>query len=267
MSNPIVFEPNSKIKLSSIDTDRVDGEHTKKSAGEQIEKNVEVIADLSRKMFAENRQSILLVLQGMDTAGKDGTIRNTMQGINPRNCQVHSFKKPSDEELEHDFLWRIHKVTPQRGNIAIFNRSHYEDVLIVRVHNLVPRNVWSKRYGMINDFERLLEANGTKVIKCFLHVSKEEQRKRLQERIDRPEKNWKFNRGDLDERKLWDDYQEAYEAVLDKCNTEHAPWNIIPSDRKWYRNLIVSNLLRSTLVKMNPQFPEVKEDYSKIIVE
>ena len=267
MQLPHSFEPGTKVDLDSIETNRVDGNESKKSAEKQLEKNAEVIADLSRRMYAENKRSILLVLQGMDTAGKDGTIRNTMRGINPRNCQVISFKKPSEVELDHDFLWRVHRSTPRKGNIAIFNRSHYEDVLIVRVHNLVPTNVWSERYELINDFEKLLSHGGTTVIKCFLHISHEEQRERLQERVDIPEKRWKFNRADLDERKLWNDYQKAYTAVLEKCNTDVAPWYIVPSDRKWYRNLLVSNLLRTKMEQMNPEFPEVQEDFSGIVVE
>ena len=203
----------------------------------------------------------------MDTAGKDGTIRKVTRGLNPQSCEVHPFKKPTDEELEHDFLWRVHKVTPRRGNIGIFNRSHYEDVLVVRVHNIVPPEVWGERYDLINSFEKLLTTAGTTIVKCFLHVSKEEQRERLQARLDNPDKLWKFNKADLDERKLWDKYQEAYEVALTKCSTAYAPWHIIPADRKWNRNLIVSNLLRETLEKMAPQFPDPEEGLAGITVE
>ena len=236
-------------------------------AKQLVESNAREMADLARCLYAENRRSILLVLQGMDTAGKDGTIRAVMRGMNPRSCQVVSFKKPSEEELDHDFLWRIHKHSPRKGNIGIFNRSHYEDVLVVRVRELVPKSVWKQRYELINDFEKLLTESGTIVVKCYLHVSKDEQRERLQERIDEPRSRWKFNPGDLEERKLWNKYQNAYQDALIKCNTRNAPWYIIPSDQKWYRNLVVSNLMLDTMKELNPKYPEVQEDYSGIIVE
>jgi PPK2 family polyphosphate:nucleotide phosphotransferase len=190
-----------------------------------------------------------------------------MQGMNPTSCQVSSFKKPSEVELDHDFLWRIHQVVPRRGNIGIFNRSHYEDVLVVRVHSIVPKSQWSQRYELINEFEKLLHSCDTTVVKCFLHISKETQRERLQARLDDPNKHWKFNMGDLSERKLWDDYQEAYEAALSRCSTDHAPWHVIPSDRKWYRNLVVSELLKKTLEDLAPKFPEPEGDYDGVVVE
>ena len=202
----------------------------------------------------------------MDTAGKDGTIRNVMRGLNPQSCEVHPFKKPTHEELDHDFLWRVHKVVPRRGNIGIFNRSHYEDVLVVRVHNIVPAKVWQERYDLINSFEQLLTSAGATIVKCFLHISNEKQRERLQARLDDPDKLWKFNKRDLDERKLWDDYQRAYEAALTRCNTDFAPWHVIPADRKWNRNLIVSEILRETLEKMNPQFPQAEEELEGVVV-
>lgn len=261
------FAPGETVNLESIPTGPIDTDYEKKSAYQQIEINAREMAQGFRKLYAENRRSILLVLQGMDTAGKDGTIRSVMRGVNPRSCQVVSFKKPSEEELDHDFLWRVHQHAPRKGNIAIFNRSHYEDVLVVRVHSLVPEEVWSLRYRQINDFERLLSENGTTILKCFLHVSKEEQRERLQKRIDEKESNWKFNPGDLEERKKWADYQEAYTAALEQCNTEFAPWFIIPSDKKWYRNLVVSELLSDTLQAMQPAYPESEQDLSGIVVE
>ena len=267
MPQPFIVEPGKKVELSdfptSVDQNKID----KKKAKKVISTNAVEMADLARRMYSENKRSILLVLQGMDTAGKDGTIRAVMRGMNPRSCQVVSFKKPTEVELDHDFLWRIHKTVPRRGNIGIFNRSHYEDVLVVRVHNIVPESVWSQRYEQINKFEELLTANGTTIVKCFLHISKEKQRERLQERIDLPEKNWKFNPADLAERKKWDDYQTAYRVTLNKCSTKHAPWNVIPSDRKWYRNLVVSNLMLETLRKMDPQYPKAKEDISGMVVE
>lgn len=267
MCRPVTFDPGSKIKLADIDPRKIDGDWDKESAAERIEENTAASRDLAYRLYAENRRALLLVLQGMDTAGKDGTIRTVMTGINPQSCQITPFKQPSHEELDHDFLWRIHKAVPRRGNIGIFNRSHYEDVLIVRVHNLVPEKEWRSRYERINEFEELLTEGGVTIVKCFLHISKEEQRERLQARLDRPHKRWKFAKGDLSERKLWDDYQEAYEAALNKCNTEHAPWRVIPSDRKWYRNLVVSTLLRETLESMAPQFPPSEPGLDGIVVE
>lgn len=265
-AKPYRVKPGKKIKLDDIPTDFRDTEYDKKSAYDKIERNVQKMALLAKKLYAENQRSILLVLQGMDTAGKDGTIRAVMRGMNPTSCQVHSFKKPSEEELDHDFLWRVHKVAPRRGNIGIFNRSHYEDVLVVRVHSLVSEKRWRRRYELINDFEKLLAETDTRIIKCFLHISKETQRERLQARLDDPSKHWKFNLGDLEERKLWDRYQEAYDDALEKCSTDHAPWHIIPSDRKWYRNLVVSELLKDTLEDMDPQTPPPEGDYDGLIV-
>lgn len=267
MPKPFTFKPGSKINLADFPSRVEETEFDKQSAREQITRNAAEMADLARCLYAENRRSILLVLQGMDTAGKDGTIRAVMRGMNPRSCQVVSFKVPSQEEIDHDFLWRVHKAAPRKGHVGIFNRSHYEDVLIVRVHELVPREVWSNRYELINDFEKLLTECGTSVVKCFLHVSYEEQRERLQARVDEPRSRWKFNRGDLSERKLWPEYQAAYEDALIRCNTKRAPWYIVPSDRKWYRNLVVSELMLNTMKELNPKFPEPKEDYSGIVVE
>lgn len=239
----------------------------KKAACKRIGLNAVEMAEMAKRLYAENKRSILLVLQGMDTAGKDGTIRWVMRGMNPTSCQVTSFKQPSEEELDHDFLWRCHKAVPRRGNIGIFNRSHYEEVLIVRVHSLVHEDEWSQRYEQINNWEKLLSANGTTIVKCFLHISKETQRERLQERIDNPDKHWKFNPGDLDERKLWSNYQQAYEDAISNCNTAHAPWHIIPSDKKWYRNLVISQLLKKVLTKLDPQYPAAEDDFRGIVVE
>jgi PPK2 family polyphosphate:nucleotide phosphotransferase len=264
---PLCFAPGERIRLADIDPRHVEGEWTKKSARRQIEKNVAATVDLAYRLYAENRQALLLVLQGMDTSGKDGTIRHVMSGINPQSCQVVPFKQPSAEELDHDFLWRIHRAVPRRGNIGIFNRSQYEDVLVVRVHNLVPEAEWRSRYDRINEFERLLVEGGVTILKCFLHISKDEQRERLQARLDDDAKRWKFSKGDLAERKLWDNYQQAYEDALTKCNTEHAPWYIIPADRKWYRNLVVSQLLRETLQRMDPHVPPCEEGLEGLVVE
>ncbi len=264
---PFTIKPGSKVCLDDIPSEVSDSGYNKKAALKRIASNAVEMADLAKKLYAENKRSILLVLQGMDTAGKDGTIRAVMRGMNPSSCQVNSFKTPSKEDMDHDFLWRIHKVVPRRGNIGIFNRSHYEDVLIVRVHSLVPKERWQKRYELINDFEKLLEETDTTIVKCFLHISKETQRERLQARLDDESKHWKFNLGDLSERKLWGDYHKAYEAVLEKCSTEHAPWHVIPSDKKWYRNLVVSELLKKTLIELDPQFPEPEADYDGVVVE
>ena len=264
---PYIVKSGEKIRLEDIPSEVSETGYNKKTGYKRIAENVVVMADLAKKLYAENKRSILLVLQGMDTAGKDGTIRSVMRGMNPTSCQVVSFKKPSEEELDHDFLWRVHRTVPRRGNIGIFNRSHYEDVLIVRVHSLVAESVWKTRYETINEFEKLLHENGTTIIKCFLHISKETQRERLQARLDDPVKHWKFNMGDLAERKLWDDYQRAYESALEKCSTKYAPWHIIPSDKKWSRNLVVSEILRETLEGLDPKFPEPDSDFDGLVVE
>ncbi len=264
---PLRIAPGRQVRLEDFPSRINDSGHNKASAYKKIAENAVAMAAHAKKLYAENRRSILLVLQGMDTAGKDGTIRTVMRGMNPTSCQVHSFKKPSEEELDHDFLWRVHKVVPRRGNIGIFNRSHYEDVLVVRVHSLVPKSEWKQRYELINDFEKLLVSCDTQIVKCFLHISKDTQRERLQARLDDPRKHWKFNMGDLGERKLWNEYQDAYEDALTECNTEYAPWHIIPSDRKWYRNLAISELLRDTLEKMAPKYPEPEANYQGIVVE
>ena len=267
MSKPITFDPGDKIKLKDVDPRKVQGDWDKQSAAERIAENTEQSRDLAYQLYAENRRALLLVLQGMDTAGKDGTIRTVTTGINPQSFHITSFKQPSHLELDHDFLWRVHRSVPRRGEIGIFNRSQYEDVLIVRVHNLVPEAEWKGRYKRINEFEELLTDGYITLVKCFLHVSKDEQRERLQARLDNPNKRWKFSRGDLAERKLWDDYQQAYEDALNKCNTRHAPWHIIPSDRKWYRNLVVSELLKDTLKKMDPEFPPCEQGLENVTVE
>ena len=267
MCKPIRFPAGGKINLRQIDHRHVEGDWDKESAAARIAENTERSSELTYRLYAENKRALLIVLQGMDTAGKDGTIRSVTTGINPQRFQIASFKQPSYEELDHDFLWRIHREVPRRGNIGVFNRSHYEDVLVVRVHNLVPEKEWRSRYERINEFEQLLIEGGVTILKCYLCVSKEEQRERLQKRLDDPTKRWKFSKADISERKRWDDYVDAYQDALIECNTKHAPWNIIPADRKWYRNLIVSELLRDTLEKMDPQFPECEEGLEGLVVE
>lgn len=266
MSQPLTIPPGKRIRLQDFDPSWC-GDEEKQRAQAETRRNVQVVGELAYRLYAENRRALLIVLQGMDTAGKDGTIRTVMDGINPQGCQVTSFKAPSEEELDHDFLWRIHRAVPRRGNVGIFNRSHYEDVLVVRVHGLVPEKEWKQRYRRINEFERLLVEGGVRLVKFFLHISKEEQRKRLQARLDDPNKRWKFSRRDLEERKLWPLYQRAYEDALTRCNTEYAPWYIVPSDRKWYRNLVVSRVLRSVLEEMDPQFPPAEPGIEKLEVE
>jgi len=218
-------------------------------------------------LYAEGKSSVLIILQAMDTGGKDGTIRNVMAGVDPQGCDVKSFKVPTPEELAHDFLWRAHKVTPCRGKIVIFNRSYYEDVLVVRVHSLVPKEVWSKRYDQINDFEKHLVENGTLILKFFLYISKDEQKKRLEERLNDPTKHWKFSEGDLKERQSWDAYIDAYEDALSKCSTKHAPWYIIPANRKWYRNLIVAETIVDALKDLDMKYPKPSIDLTKIKIE
>ena len=266
MSQPLTVAPGKKVHLRDFDPGYTGG-LKKAEAAEELEHNVAALADLGYRLYAENQRALLLVLQGMDTSGKDGTIRHVMQGFNPQNCQVTPFKQPSIEELAHDFLWRIEREMPRHGHIGIFNRSHYEDVVVVRVHSLVPKAEWSSRYDRINAFEDLAVRGGTTVVKVFLHISKEEQRQRLQARLDDPTKRWKFDEGDLRERQYWDDYQAAYEDALTRCNTEQAPWYIVPADRKWYRNLSVSRILIDVLRRLDPQYPEPKKELDGLVVE
>jgi PPK2 family polyphosphate:nucleotide phosphotransferase len=263
----VVVPPGTPVHLAEFDPRYVDGEWTKESAGEEVNRHTAAIGDLAYRLYAEDKRALLIILQGVDAAGKDGTIRVVMDGVNPQSCQVTSFKQPSEEELDHDFLWRIHKAVPRHGNIGIFNRSHYEDVLVVRVRKLAPEAEWKSRYDRINEFEQLLVEGQVTILKFFLHISKDEQRERLQERLEDHGKRWKFRLGDLDERKLWDDYQRAYEDALTRCNTKYAPWHIVPADRKWYRNLVVSQAIRETLEKMDPKFPPAEEGLEGIVIE
>ena len=221
----------------------------------ELDHLVDQIADLQARLYAEDARSLLVVLQGIDAAGKDSSVKHVFSGTNPQGVRVYSFKEPSNEEAAHDFLWRTHRATPRRGHITIFNRSHYEDVLVPRVHRTVPRKVLRKRYDRINDFERLLTENGTLIVKFFLHISKGEQRRRLLERLDDPEKCWKFAEGDLAERALWDRYVVAYEKLLTRCSTSHAPWYVIPADHKWYRNLAVASVLVGALEGLDSRYP------------
>ncbi|MBX3440506.1 MAG: polyphosphate kinase 2 family protein [Planctomycetaceae bacterium] len=220
-----------------------------------------------RVLWAEGRQKLLIVLQAMDAGGKDGTSRALFQGVNPQGVNVTSFKVPSTRELAHDFLWRIHRDVPAAGMIGVFNRSQYEDVLVVRVHDLVPESVWRLRYRQINDFERLLSESGTRILKFYLHISKDEQRRRFQERIDQPDKNFKFSVDDLKKREEWSQYRAAYEEALTECSTEWAPWYIIPADQKWYRNLAIAEVVVATLEEMNPRFPTIDYDPQQVKID
>lgn len=263
-----LVKPGKTISLSDFNTkddSEFDGDKEKaRQAILSLNKELEALQEL---LFAEHKHRVLVILQGMDTSGKDGVIRHVFEGVNPQGVRVASFKVPTAIELDHDYLWRVHAQTPGKGEIVIFNRSHYEDVLVVRVHNLVPQNTWEKRYQHICDFEKLLADEGTVILKFFLHISMEEQKERLLERLHDPSKQWKFNPGDLKERKLWGEYQKAYEDVLNKTSTKWAPWYIVPADRKWYRNLVIARILVDTLKDLKMQYPVPSEDLSGIVIE
>lgn len=236
----------------------------KEDAQRALEMNRRRLEELQFKLYADGRIPVLVVLQGIDGAGKDGTVRHVVTAFNPQGCTVTSFKAPTAEELRHDYLWRIHQKIPARGEIVVFNRSHYEDVLVVRVDNLVPRSVWRRRYAEINDFERLLTANDVRVVKLFLHISKAEQKKRLEARVDDPAKRWKLELADLEKRKQWTAYRQAFETMLAQCSTACAPWHVIPANRKWFRNLAVSQILVRELEKLPLRYPRPSYDRAKI---
>jgi len=241
MKRNLAVGVGARVSLADHDPADTGGvEHDRRSR-KKIERDLAALGELQELLYAAGSKAVLVVLQGMDTAGKDGTIRHVFSAINPQGCRVASFKQPTPKELAHDFLWRVHRQTPDHGEFGIFNRSHYESVLVERVHDLVPEAVWRRRYEEINDFERLLDGSGTIILKFFLHISKKEQKKRLEERLEEPDKRWKSNPGDWKERKLWSKYQEAYQDMLSKTSTRHAPWFIVPSDHKWYRNLAIAD--------------------------
>jgi PPK2 family polyphosphate:nucleotide phosphotransferase len=264
-----LVKPETKIKLSKWDpNDTGDFKKDGKQEGLiQLEKINGKLETLQELLFAEHKHKVLIILQAMDAGGKDGTIRHVFEGVNPAGVRVASFKSPTPEELDHDFLWRIHKVVPASGEMVIFNRSHYEDVLVVRVHNIVPPEVWSKRFDQINEFERTLAESGTTILKFYLHIDLNEQRERLQARLDDPAKHWKFRLGDLEERKLWPDYMEAFEDVLSKTSTDHAPWYIVPANRKWFRDLVISTVLVDTLEGLKMKYPESEENLDGVVIE
>jgi len=258
------IEPGSRVRLDKLDPGFSDKDEGKSSSGPLLANLLDRMAKLQYRLYAEQKRSLLVCLQAMDAGGKDGAVRHVFGPLNPQGCRAISFKQPSSLELAHDFLWRIGKEAPRRGEIVIFNRSHYEDVLVVRVHKLVPKEVWSKRFRQINDFERRLVANGTHILKFFIHISKEEQLERFKDRLDDPERNWKISDADYSERLLWDDYQAAYEDAIGKCSTDSAPWFVIPSDRKWFRNLAIAQIVVDTLEKMDIKSPEPFTDIEEI---
>ncbi|MBM3738767.1 MAG: polyphosphate kinase 2 family protein [Acidobacteria bacterium] len=259
-------KPGKKVHLGKWDPADTHGWDEEK-AREKTAGNIEKIAGLQRVLAAQGERGMLIVLQAMDAGGKDGTIRNLARGLNPLGCRVAAFKAPTPEELSHDFLWRIHKVCPGRGEIVIFNRSHYEDVLVVRVRELVSRKVWSKRYARINEFEDLVASAGISIVKLYLHISKDEQKRRLEERLAEPKKHWKFNTSDLAERDRWDLYMEAYEAALSECSTKKAPWFIVPADEKWFRDLVVSEVVLKTLEDLDLRFPDPPPGLASVVVK
>jgi PPK2 family polyphosphate:nucleotide phosphotransferase len=271
------IEENKKVRLAEIATGDTGNYQSKTEAKTQLEENIERMAELQAKLYAQDRYSVLIILQAMDTAGKDGAIKHVMSGLNPQGTYVQSFKQPSAEELDHDYLWRVNKHLPERGRIGIFNRSYYEEVLVVKVHNLIKHqqlpeeikteDIWEKRYRQMRDYERYLSENGTVIIKLFLHISKDEQKERLLARIDDASKNWKFSAGDIKERQYWDHYQKCYEEAIFETSTNHAPWYVIPADKKWFARLAVSEILVQTLQNMNLHYPEVTKEQLLVLEE
>jgi len=237
---------------------------SKHKAEKELKDHVKQLAELHELLYAENKRALLIVFQGMDASGKDGTIRHVMSGVNPQGCTVTSFKQPSAKELEHDFLWRIHAAVPEKGSIGIFNRSQYEDVLVVRVHGLVPKEIWQARYDQINAFERILAENDVTILKFFLHISRDEQEKRFQQRVEDPQKNWKISPADFREREYWGEYQKAYQDAIANCSTKEAPWYIIPSDHKWFRNYCVSHIIVRTLQSFHMRYPKANPDVAGV---
>lgn len=259
-------EPGEHLSLAGISPDDTEHYRKKKDVAKELGAQRKRIRDLQERLYAENRRGLLVVLQAMDTGGKDGTIKHVFEGINPQGCRVSSFKAPSAEEANHDFLWRYHKSAPAKGRIGIFNRSHYEDVLVVRVKGFVSEEVWRERYGLINDFERGLARNGVTVLKFFLHISRDEQKRRLEARLEDPDKRWKFSKNDIKERAFWDDYQAAFEDAINECSTGHAPWYVVPANKKWYRNLVVARTIADTLEAMDPKFPPAEQGLEKVTI-
>ncbi|MDR3637434.1 MAG: polyphosphate kinase 2 family protein [Isosphaeraceae bacterium] len=259
-----LVEPRSKVKLRDVDPDYRGGHAKPEDAQEEIEHHAQRLRALQELLYAEHQRALLICLQAMDAGGKDGTINHVLGAMNPQGCKVVSFKQPSVVERDHDFLWRVHLQTPGKGEVGVFNRSYYEDVLVTRVHDLVPEKVWSKRYDQINDFEKMLAKNGTLLLKFFLYISKDEQLRRFKDRLDDPTKHWKISASDYTERERWDDYIGAFEAALSRCSTKHAPWFIIPANHKWFRNLAVSRIVVECLEGLNMKYPEPSVDFDQI---
>ena len=267
MSQSLIAPIDKEVKLADFDPN-YKGEYKRKRDVEgKLRKTINKIIELQELLYSENNNALLIVLQAMDAGGKDGTIKHVMGAVNPQGCDVKNFKVPSAEETAHDFLWRYHMAAPRKGKIIIFNRSYYEDVLVVRVHNLVPKSVWGKRYQHINDFEQMLVENGTTILKFYLHISKDEQKKRFEDRLNRADKHWKFSDADLREREYWDQYMEAFETVLNKCNTKIAPWHIVPANNKWYRDLVIGKTVVTALEKLKMKYPEPERDFSDIEIK
>ena len=261
-----IVKPGCLVRLSDYAPEYTGAYEKKGQTKARLKKLHKQLLKLQELLYAESQHALLIILQGMDTCGKDGTIRRVMEGVNVQGCDVVSFKVPTADELSRDFLWRAHKAVPSKGKIGIFNRSHYEDILVVRVHNLVPEPVWTQRYQQINDFERMLVENGTVVLKFFLHISKDEQKERLEDRINDPTKHWKVMESDIRERAYWDDYMQAYQVMLQKCSTDWAPWYIIPANKKWYRNLVITECIVEALKKLDMQYPEPAIDVTKLTI-
>jgi PPK2 family polyphosphate:nucleotide phosphotransferase len=262
----LIVRPGSRPRLANLDAGATHG-RTKARSADELQAGLDRLTGLQDRLWAESKHPILIVLQGIDAAGKDGTVRHVMTAFNPMGCIVTSWKAPTPVELAHDYLWRIHQRTPGKGEISIFNRSHYEDVLVVRVHDFVPKDVWARRYDEINAFEKLLTDSGTTILKFFLYIDRDEQKARFQARLDDPDKNWKFRVGDLAERKLWDSYIAAFEDMLERCSTETAPWYLIPSNKKWFRNLAVADIVADVLDDLNPRYPPCPDDLTGVVVE
>jgi PPK2 family polyphosphate:nucleotide phosphotransferase len=256
--------PGTRVNLAQVDAGDTAGYHKSHKTKADLARVLARLDEAQRLLYAEKKHALLVVLQALDTGGKDGTIRHVMSGVNPEGCNVTSFRVPTEEEQEHDFLWRVHKAVPRLGEIGIFNRSHYEDLLVVRVHNLVPEDVWSRRYDEINQFEKFLAENGTTILKFFLHISKEEQKKRLEARIDDPTKEWKLSLADFQERKYWGEYQRAYQDVLARCSIKRCPWFVIPANHRWFRNLAVSHIVLRALESLKMKYPKPAADVAKL---
>jgi PPK2 family polyphosphate:nucleotide phosphotransferase len=257
-------EPGTKVKLDQIDAGYKGDYKDQTAVLDELAKLGKRLTELQYLMYAECKRSFLIVLQAVDGGGKDGTVNHVIASMNPQGATVQPFKVPSAEELAHDYLWRVHKVTPAKGRVVVFNRSHYEDVLVVRVHDLVPKEVWTKHFDEINAFERLLADNGTRIVKFYLHIDKKEQLARFKQRLDDPAKQWKISEADYKEREFWDDYQRAYEDAISKCSTDYAPWYVIPANHKWFRNLTISRILVETFESMGMRFPAPSVDIEEI---